>query len=162
MRTPSPPRLTADLRLPRILGAAAMALFAVAALWSWRAGDGVVSMLFLGFSALAVVLVAGSGHVAADGDTVSVHGLLGRHELAWDHVRRVDGSGHGTLVLHADDARLVVPPPMLWSGPDKAALRALVMHQLRQRALVVQHSRTADYRLHRNVRVKRARPGSPA
>ena len=149
--------ISADLRYQRIIGAAAMALFSIASLLSWHAGEGVVSMFFLVFVALGLYLVLGSGHVAADDDTVSVHTLLGRHELAWDRVRRVESSGYGTLVLHADDARLVVPPPMLWSGPDKAALCALITRQLRERARVVQRSRTADYRLHRNVRVKRIR-----
>lgn len=152
------PRLNADLRYPRIIGAAAMMLFSIASLLSWRAGEDVVSGLFLIFVALGCYLVLGSGHVAADADAIAVHSLLGRHELAWDRVRQVEGSGYGTLVLHADGARLVVPPPMLWSGPDKQALRALIAQQLRGRALVVQRSRSADYRVHRNVRVKRTRP----
>ncbi len=139
-----------------------MALFSMASLLSWRAGEGVVSMLFLVFVALGLYLVLGSGHIAADDGTMSVDSLLGRHALAWDRVRRVEGSGYGTLVLHADDARLVVPPPMLWSGPDKAALRALIARRLRERALVVRHSRTADYRVHHNVRVERTRSDDPS
>lgn len=150
--------IRADLRYPRIMGALAMLLFSTASLLSWRAGEGVVSVLFLVFVALGLYLLLGSGQVAADDDTIFVHSLLGRHEIAWDRVRRVEGSGYGTLVLHADDARLVVPPPMLWSGSDKAALRALIVRRLRELALVVQRSRTADYRLHRNVRVKKTRP----
>ncbi len=149
--------VNADLRYARIIGVTAIALFSVASLLSWRAGEGVVSMLFLVFVALGLYLVLGSGHVAADDDTISVHSLLGRHELAWDRVRRVEASGYGTLVLHANEARLVVPPPMLWSGPEKVALRALITRQLKERALVVQRSRSADYRVHRNVRVKRTR-----
>lgn len=149
--------IRADLLYPRIIGASAMALFSIASLLSWRAGEGGVSMLFLVFVALSLYLVLGSGHVTADDGTVSVYSLLGRHALAWDRVRRVEGSGYGTLVLHADDARLVVPPPMLWSGPGKVALRALITRQLKERALVVQRSLSADYRVHRNVRVKQAR-----
>lgn len=162
MPEPTTPPISADLRYPRIVGAAAIALFSIASLLSWRAGEGVVSMLFLLFVALGLYLMLGSGQIAADQDTVSVDSLLGRHELAWDRVRRLEGSGYGTLVLHADDARLVVPPPMLWSGPEKDALRALIARQLRERALVVRRSATADYRVHHNVRVKRVRPDRPS
>jgi len=152
---PSAHRITVDLRFPRIIGATAMVLFLLASLLATRAGEGVVSMLFLVFVALGFYLMVGSGHVAADDDAISVNGLLAQYELAWKRVRKVETSGYGTLVLHADDARLVVPPPMLWSGHDKAALRALVARQLREHALVARYSRTADYRMHDNVRVKR-------
>lgn len=155
MTKPIFPRLSADLRYPRIIGAAAMGLFSFASLLSWRAGEGLAAMMFLVFVALGLWLALGSGHVAADGDAVSVNGLLGRYELAWERVRKVEGSGYGTLVLHADDARLVVPPPMLWSGPEKQALRALIARQLRERALTVRHSRFADCRIHKHVRVTR-------
>lgn len=155
-------RITVDLRSPRIIGATAMVFFLLASLLSWRAGEGVVTMLFLVFVALGFFLMVGSGHVAADDDAISVNGLLGRYELAWDRVRKVEDSGYGTLVLHADGAQLVLPPPMLWSGPDKQALRALIARQLRNRALTVRRSRSADYRVHRNVRVKRTSPNDPS
>ncbi len=147
-------RIRADLRYPRIIGALAILFFSFAALLAWRAGESVVSMLFLIFGALGLWLVLGSGHVAADEDVVAVGSLLGRHELAWGRVRKVETSGYGTLVLHADDARLVVPPPMMWSGPEKQALRALIVRQLRERSLAMRYSRTADYRIHKNVRVR--------
>lgn len=154
--------ITVDLRYSRIIGATAMVFFLLASLLSWRAGEGVVSMLFLVFVALGCYLALGSGHVAADDHAISVSGLLGRYELAWERVHKVEDSGYGTLVLHAADARLVVPPPMLWSGPDKQALRSFITRQLRNRALSVQRSRSADYRIHRNVRVKRPSPNEPA
>ncbi|MEO6366324.1 MAG: hypothetical protein ABIO38_09810 [Luteimonas sp.] len=158
----STPRITVDLRYPRIIGATAMLLFLLASLLSWRAHDSLVSVLFLVFVALGFHLMVGSGHVAADDEAISVHGLLARYELAWERVRRVDASGYGTLVLHADDARLVLPAPMLWSGPGKPALRALVARQLRDRALTVRRALGADYRVHRNVRVQRTPPNDPS
>lgn len=153
MTEPPGHRIRADLRYPRIIGAFAIALFSIAARMSWRAGEGGVVVVFLIFVALGLYLVLGSGHVAADDNVVSVHSLLGRYEIAWRRVRSVDTSGYGTLVLHAEDARLVVPPPMLWSGPGKQALRALIMRQLRERSLSVHYSRMADCRIHKNVRV---------
>ncbi len=147
--------IRADLLYARIFGAAAVALFTLASWLSWRAGEGVASIVFLVFAALGLYLMLGSGHVAADDGMISIDSLLGRHELAWQRVHEVEGSGYGTLVLHAGQARLVVPPPMLWSGPGKQALRALVVRQLRDRGLTVRRSHMADYRRHRHVRVKR-------
>lgn len=152
------PGPSVDLRRPRVIGAAGMAAFSLAAAMAWRAGDGVVALLFLLFALLALYLLLGSGQVMADGHAVTVRSALGRYRLAWADVRRVEGSAYGTLVLHAGAARLVVPPPLLWSGPHKQALRALIAAQLSQRALVVRRTLAADYQTHRNVRIDE--PGS--
>lgn len=150
-------RPRATLASVRLIGALAVAAFLFAAVMAGRAGDGAVALMYLFFAALGCYAVLGAGQVAADCNVVTVSNLLGEYELAWQRVRRVESSAYGTLVLHADDARLVLPPPLLWSGPRKHELNAMIIAQLRERSLVVTRSWAADYRTSKNVRVGRAR-----
>ncbi|MCY7353485.1 MAG: hypothetical protein LH470_00055 [Lysobacter sp.] len=152
-------RPTANLIGVQVIGALGMAILSIAAVMSWRAGDGAVALLFLALAVLAFYLVLGSGQVAADSSVVTVSSVLGHYQLAWQDVHKVEASAHGTLVLHGQDARLVVPPPLFWSGPHKQALRAQLATQFRERSLIVQRSWTADFTTHKNVRIKRAGSG---
>ncbi|MEJ7746100.1 MAG: hypothetical protein WKF61_04975 [Luteimonas sp.] len=148
-------RPSVELTPVRMIGALGLAAFSIAALMSWRNGDDAVACLFAAFAMLALYLLMSAGQIAADSSVVTVSSVLGQYALAWQNVRRVETSAYGTLVLHADDARLVLPPPLLWSGPHKPALRALIAEQLRQGSLIIERRWTADYATHKNVRIRR-------
>ena len=152
MNPPEPRQ--ASLTQVWLTGIACIVIGTFAAVMSWRAGQVKVSPLFLVFVALGVYLVLCAGHVTVDRTFIAVTTYIGRYQLPWNEVKRVEVSASGTLVFHGQGKRLVFPPAWLWSGPDKRALYVLIVDQLRARSLIPERSTTADYKTHKNVRVK--------
>jgi len=124
--------------------------------FAWRAGDVAAS---IGCAAFALpglfLLVAASARYSADDEALYGITMLGRPlRMPWAQVRRVEVGTGGTLVFVGEDARFVVPTPALWSGPHKAVLSRTIQDNVRRLRLTAVATRTADYRVSRNVRVR--------
>jgi hypothetical protein len=120
-----------------------------------RAGEVLASIGFAAFALLGLfLLVAASARYAADHEALYAITMLGRRlRMPWARVQRVEIGTGGAVVFSGADARFVLPPPALWSGPHKAALVQMIQGQVQRLGVRPLTSRSADCRISRNVRV---------
>ena len=133
-------------------------LTAAAAGWAaWHAGEIGAAIGFAALSAAsALVIVAASARYAAADDALYALTTRGRLlRMPWTAVERIEVGTGGTVVFFARDARFVLPPRSLWSGPHTVAMARTIEEHVRRLRLTPARSRTADARISRNVRVPR-------
>ena len=128
--------------------------FLSAAVMAWLDGAFIPALIFLAFVALGIYMLLNAASIILNNRTVSVHSALGAYQIRWDEVRWVEAGTSGTLVLHGDAKRLVLPPATAWSGTDKPALFSALHDELNHRGLKRVPSATADYKMNKNVKMR--------
>jgi hypothetical protein len=132
-----------------------IAFFAFCAVASWQAGQGSVTPLFLIFVLMGIALLLFTGPVEMDGHAITCRTPLGRHQLRWDEVERVEMDEAGqALVFHAGRKQLAVIGPAYWLGKHKKALSGLLEVELNRRQLPLEYNPRAVFALSRHTRVK--------
>ena len=145
-----------EMRPYRLVGYACFVLFsagAAGALWArqyWPA---------LGLAAFALVglfIVLGAGSFTIDVDRVTHKSWFGEWQIRWNEVIKAEFSASGTLLLIGSNKRFVLSPPSWWAGSQKELAASFVANQLQTRNVLPQLSRSADYKLMKNTRVRAA------
>jgi hypothetical protein len=140
----------------QVVGWVCALLAAGASLAAYLAGQYGPSAVFIAFVALGVFVIVCAGSILLSEDSVTHDSLFGRYRIEWNQIRSIEVGPYGTLVLHGDGKRLVLTPPAYWSGHDKREAREFLAQKIRVISPPITASRTADYKLHKNVRIKRA------
>lgn len=141
------------------VGWVSVILFGAAGALAFRANEiyaslgFVLLMLFSGY-----VVLLGYNRYAIDRHEIWSRSFLGSENcIRWDEVRSVEVGTGGSLVFHGDNKRLAFPPASLWKGTYKAEMYQLLVSEVERRKLVLVRSRSADCKVSKNVKVKRAK-----
>jgi hypothetical protein len=142
------------LGIVKPLGWLGVAFFSACAVLAVRADQPWPAVGFIPFIALGAYLIYGGydRHTVDATALVTDSPLRQRYRLLWSEVERVEVGTGGTLVFHGHGKRFVLPPPSMWSGPDKPAIFRVLVHELEARKLVPVPSSTADYKTNKHVR----------
>jgi hypothetical protein len=141
----------------KILAWVDIAFFAFCAVMSWRAGQGNVSPVFLFFGALGLLMLAMASHIKLSEEYISVFSPFAEYRMAWSEVEWLEVGTQGTFVFHGKGGkRLVLPAASMWSGKQKPDAYEFLGNQIDELRVNVVPSNTADYKIHKNVKVQNA------
>jgi hypothetical protein len=99
-------------------------------------------------------IICGPSQFIFDEESVTCKSMLATYSIDWREVNGIGFGNKGTLVLHGDNKRLLVPPPEKWSGPNKHEAYDLVQKKLKESGLKPNPCNTA-FTFNKNVRVSR-------
>ncbi len=109
------------------------------------------SVFFWVFILMGLYMLISAGSFEFDDSGVSHKNLTGHYRMLWKNVQRIE-FGRGSLVLHGENKRFVLPAPAVWSGPEKLQAFELLERKVKELGLVPYPSNVADYKVHKNVR----------
>jgi hypothetical protein len=153
-KSDSEARLSVGLRSYAIIGVICVLFFGGASIGVLLAHQYSPIAIFAVFFSLGAALCAAAGTLGFDRDGVSYASAYGQFRMAWRDVRQIEFSQMGTVVLHGADRRFVIFPSSYWSGPHCRKAAEVLANAIRETGVVPTLSRTADYRLFKNVRVR--------
>lgn len=143
------------LRNVWVLGWLVITLCGACAIGAYLSNEKIPAYAFLVISLLGFYLVLGSGIYKVDANDVIHSSKFGRYGIGWHEIEKVEMGSSGTLILHGPEKRFAIPPPNWWSGPNVEKARELLVQKIEEREIVIHSSRVADYKYHKNVRLKR-------
>jgi hypothetical protein len=108
------------------------------------------------FILMGVYMLISAGAFELDEDGVSHKNMGGHYRMLWRDVQRIDVGTQGSLVLHGEGKRFVLPSPAVWSGPEKPEAFELLDRKLKDSGITPYPSNVADYKIHKNVKVQDA------
>lgn len=111
---------------------------------------GIFGLFFL----MGLYMLLFSGTYELDEMAVHHKNQLGHFRMQWSEVMRVEVGTQGSLVLHGDGKRFALPPAAYWSGKQKPEAFELLKRKLHSTAAPTYPSNVADYKIHKNVRVR--------
>ena len=145
------------MRPYKVIAWVCIAFFMFCFVASWRAGQSNVSPWFLIFVGMGVLMLCNASHIKFTEKTISVFSPFAEYQLAWEKIDWIEHGNQGTLVLHGQgNKRLVIPSAAMWSGAAKPSAYKFLGDQIEEREITVVPSSTAEYKIHKNVRVKNA------
>jgi hypothetical protein len=75
--------------------------------------------------------------------------------MKWEQLRWLEMDLTGTtLVLGGENSKMVISGPVLWAGPDRADLLAMIQAQTEARKLPMRRSLWAIIKFSQNSRIK--------
>lgn len=95
----------------------------------------VLAGLFI--TSLGLLSVLFSGRTALDHEKVTRHILIGKFQIKWDEIVRVEESAQGAFILYSKDGYLSFPTPEWWSGRDKWGAADFLLAQIELRQIEV-------------------------
>jgi hypothetical protein len=114
------------------------------------------SAFFWVFILMGVYMLISAGAFELDEDGVSHKNLSGEYRMLWRDVQRIEFGTQGSLVLHGEGKRFVLPAPAVWSGPEKPKAFELLDRKIKELGITPYPSNVADYKIHKNVKVRGA------
>lgn len=146
--------LRAGLLVYKIIAWVCIVFFLFCAVMAWRAGQGYVSPLFLLFVFLGLFLLFMASSIKSTPEYISVLSPFSEYRIYWDEIEWVEEGNQGTLVVHGKgEKRLVIPSSKYWSGPQKYNMFEFMNSQLENLEIAIISSTSADYKVHKNVKV---------
>ncbi len=112
-----------------IIGIFVIVFFLFMGVFGWVTGQGAKALLTIPMMLLGIVLLLTSGSTELTDGSIRTFTLLGTYELAWKEITGVSFDNNN-LMLFAPGKQLNVPPPKMWSGPDKQQAREFLARQL--------------------------------
>jgi hypothetical protein len=141
----------------KVIAWACIVFFMFCAVMAWKAGQGNVAPVFLFFVVLGLLLLATASHLKLTEEAVSVYSPFSEYRLEWHEIDWIEIGTQGTLVLHGKGGeRLIMPPVSFWSGEQKPRAYEFMEDKIDALDVVVVPSNTADYKIHKKVKVKNA------
>jgi hypothetical protein len=138
----------------RLIGAVCFITFLGLSVAAFKAGQH-WPIGFFGFLTLfAVYMIVGAGTFELSDDAVSQQSIFGHFRMTWADIRNIERGTQGTLVFHGDNRRFVLSSPALWSGKHKPEAVTLLARKIQTLGLTPYPSNVADYKIHKNVRVR--------
>ena len=78
------------------------------------------AFLLLAGSGIYLLLVVGPVEIGAE--SIVQNTILGRRQMRWDEIVRVETQGQTEIVLHGLERRIVLPGPNAWEGEHRDSM----------------------------------------
>jgi hypothetical protein len=111
----------------------------------------IVSLMFLPFIALNLMVLSISGHIRTTQSSIELMNWWGVYRMKWDEIERVE-TGQSAMVFSGGDSRLSIPLPKWWSGDDAGNMSEFLRHQLKKRSLTSVQTFRSDYLTQKNTK----------
>jgi len=134
------------------VGLVSVAFFSYCAIGAWTSGQTDVALGFIPFVVVSAVILLISGSIYLTADVLEVRTPLGRFEILWREVTRVE-YGSGSIVFFGGEKRLCISAYKFWSGPDRDYLFGAIELELIKRAIPTKHTFRADFLFPKHTRV---------
>lgn len=142
--SPMKSELKVSTRKLQLLAWACVAFFTFCTIMSWRAGQGHVSPWFVLFILLAVPVLLFTGPITFSPEMLKVTAPVGRFEVRWRDIDRIE-TGQSSIVFFAGEARIGIPTPNWWAGPNRETLWKMIETLVRERQLEMRYAFRADF-----------------
>jgi hypothetical protein len=106
-----------------------------------------------------VYFMLSAGHFILTQEGVTHRNAFGTYQIFWRDVRRIEFGG-GTILLRGEDSRFALVSPGMWSGRHKPDANTLLVRKIEASGIVPCPSSAADYKGHKNVKVRNSPPPS--
>ena len=104
------------------------------------------------FAALGLLMLAIASNIAISEEAIYVNSIFTKYKILWNEVELIE-IGDWVLAFHGKgDKRLIVPTK--WSGKDLENALKILDKQIPLYNIKEVHNGLADYKIHKNVRVK--------
>lgn len=150
------PRHVVDHWLIQMAGWTGLAFWIITSLEAWAQGQwGVLAMMALP-GLLSVSFIVRWGITEINPDGIRRRTLFGAWEMRWEDMRWLELDVTGTtLVFGGEDSQIVISGPVLWAGPDRADMLAMIHAQSEARRLPLRKSLWAVLKFSKNTRIKK-------
>ncbi len=102
---------------------------------------------------MGLFMMASAGDFEISEKDITHRNLFGTFKLTWLEVKEIELGTQGTIILHGEGKRFALPPPAYWSGKQKPAAFSFLQKTIENLSVICYPSNTADYKIHKNVRV---------
>lgn len=111
-----------------------------------------VSIFFLPFILIGIILLANAGKIHANGEKLMLNAPIGRYEMALDEIESIE-HGQSTLVFISNKKRLTIPLPAWWGKTNKKEMIAIIDAALKTSEIKPKQTFRADYLFNKGTRV---------
>jgi len=146
-------RYVVGVRSYVILGLICLLLFGGCSVGAFLAEQYWPILIFGTFVVAGLYLIASAGSYEITSSRILHRNFFGQFEMRWNDVQEVELGTQGAIVLHGKDKRFVLAPVSAWSGADKSRAAETLSTRLDVAGIRGYSSNSADYKVHRNVRV---------
>jgi hypothetical protein len=139
------------------IGLVNIVFFSACAFFSWRAGGGYVTFIFLGFVCLGIFLTFIRGFVAFDEKSIYYRFIFSSYKMDWADVREVktDPAAYG-IVFIGENKHLAIMGSGFWAGKGRAEFMEKLLEKMRKQNLEIQVSGKMIFlRTGKNTKIKR-------
>ncbi|MFC3146161.1 hypothetical protein [Piscinibacterium candidicorallinum] len=102
-------------------------------------------------------VVCWTGQLTLSRVAITHRNIFGTYSIRWSEIDRVEfGSAYGTetYVFFGVGKHFAVYGPMVWSGADIEKAKQLLAEELQARSLIPVQTKSAEWRTHKNVRLR--------
>ena len=138
----------------KIIGAICAIFFAGCTVGAFLARQYSPIAIFMFFVLMGAYLIASAGSFEISEKFITHHNLFGVFRMQWVEVKKIEFGRQGTIILHGENKRFVIPPLVFWSGKQKPEALNLLRNTIDQLGVITYPSNTADYKIHKNVRCR--------
>lgn len=138
----------------KIIGVICVLFFAGCAVGAFSARQYPPIAIFAFFGLMGIFMIVSAGNFEISEKFVTHRNIFGSFRMAWIDVKKIEFGPQGSIVLHGENMRFVLPPPTFWSGQQKPEAFDLFRRTIEQLGVVSYPSNTADYKTHKNVRIR--------
>jgi hypothetical protein len=138
----------------KIIGAVCVLFFTGCAAGAFVAGQYPPITIFAFFALMGLFMLTTAGSFEISEKDITHRNHFGTFRLTWREVKEVELGTQGTIILHGEGKRFVLPPRAYWSGKQKHAAFGFLHKTIENLSLTCYSSNTADYKIHKNVRMR--------
>ena len=137
----------------KIIGTVCTLFFAGCAVGAFLARQYPPIAIFAFFIAMGLYMIASAGSFEISEQFITHRNLFGAFRMTWAEVQKIEFGTQGSIILHGENKRFALAPPPFWSGTQKPEAFDLLRKTVDQLGVVSYPSTTADYKIHKNVRL---------
>jgi hypothetical protein len=150
------PRRVVDHWIVQMAGWTGIAFWISTSLEAWSRDAWLFLLALVIPGLLSLLFISQWGITEIDPECVRRRTLFGVWEIRWDDLRWLEQDITGTiLVLGGEDRQMVISGPVLWAGPDRADMLAMIQAQAESRNLPLRRSFWAFFKFSQRTRIKR-------
>ena len=138
----------------KIIGAVCALFFAGCAVGAFLARQYPPIAIFAFFIFMGLYMITSAGSFEISEWFITHRNLFGTFRMAWAEVRKIEFGTQGSIILHGENKRFALAPAAYWSGKQKPEAFDLLRKTIDQLGIVSYPSNTADYKIHKNVRLR--------
>ena len=138
----------------KIIGAVCALFFAGCAVGAFLARQYPPIAIFAFFIFMGLYMITSAGSFEISERFITHRNLFGTFRMAWAEVRKIEFGTQGSIILHGENKRFALAPAAYWSGKQKPEAFDLLRKTIDQLGIVIYPSNTADYKIHKNVRLR--------
>ena len=113
----SPSSYEVGLLSYKIIGWVCVIFFAGCAIGAFMAKQYGPISIFAFFVLMGVYMIVAAGRFALDMQSIIHENIFGTFRISWNEIKQIEiGAADGTLVLHGENKRFVIAPPLCGQG----------------------------------------------